>query len=501
MKALPSIDDLRERARRNVPKMFFDYADAGSYNQETLRANRADFEKIKLRQRILRDVDQRSTATTILGEPVPLPLALGPIGLGGMMHGDGEIMACRAAQAAGIPYTLSTMSINSIEDVAAAVDKPFWFQLYVMRDRGFIRELIQRAAAAKCSALMLTVDLQVLGQRHVDVRNGLTVPPEIKLKNVLDIMTKPAWAWSILKGKSKTFGNLSGHVKGMENINSLAAWTASQFDPTLSWKDVEWVKSLWPGKLILKGILDVGDDRRGRDQRVQSRRPPARRRAVGDLGAAAGGRRGRFRDRGDVRFRRPHRRRYHAGAGARRPFLHRRPFLYLRARRRRAGRRRQRYRNPAQGVRCDHGAVRREKHGRDQPRDACRHRAAMEAAMKLSGPDHPITIKPATERVRVTFNGKVVADSKRALVLQEAAYKPVFYIPREDAQTTLFERTTNSTHCPYKGDASYYTIKVGDRAAENAIWSYETPFPAMKEIEGHLAFYPNRVDAIEVTPA
>jgi len=259
MKALPSIADLRERARRNVPKMFFDYADAGSYNQETLRANRADFEKIKLRQRILRDVDQRSTATTILGEPVPLPLALGPIGLGGMMHGDGEIMACRAAQAAGIPYTLSTMSINSIEDVAAAVDKPFWFQLYVMRDRGFIRELIQRAAAAKCSALMLTVDLQVLGQRHVDVRNGLTVPPEIKLKNVLDIMTKPAWAWSILKGKSKTFGNLSGHVRGMENINSLAAWTASQFDPTLNWKDVEWVKSLWPGKLILKGILDVDD--------------------------------------------------------------------------------------------------------------------------------------------------------------------------------------------------------------------------------------------------
>jgi L-lactate dehydrogenase (cytochrome) len=259
MKALPSIDDLRERARRNVPKMFFDYADAGSYNQETLRANRADFEKIKLRQRILRDVDQRTTATTILGEPVPMPLALGPIGLGGMMHGDGEIMACRAAQAAGIPYTLSTMSINSIEDVAAAVDKPFWFQLYVMRDRGFIRELIQRAAAAKCSALMLTVDLQVLGQRHVDVRNGLTVPPEIKLKNILDIMTKPAWAWSILKGKSKTFGNLSGHVKDTTNINSLAAWTASQFDPTLSWKDVEWVKSLWPGKLILKGILDVDD--------------------------------------------------------------------------------------------------------------------------------------------------------------------------------------------------------------------------------------------------
>ena len=261
MKQMPCIEDLRQRARRNVPKMFFDYADAGSYNEETLRANRSDMERIKLRQRVLRDVDQRSTATTILGEKVPVPLALGPIGLGGMMHGDGEILACRAAQEMGIPYTLSTMSINSIEDVAAAVDKPFWFQLYVMRDRGFIRELIQRAAAAKCSALMLTVDLQVLGQRHNDVRNGLTVPPEIKIKNVIDIMTKPAWALSILKGKRKTFGNLAGHVKGMENINSLAAWTASQFDPTLSWKDVEWVKSLWPGKLFLKGILDVEDAR------------------------------------------------------------------------------------------------------------------------------------------------------------------------------------------------------------------------------------------------
>ena len=259
MKSFPSIEDLRQRARRNVPKMFFDYAEAGSYNQETLRANRADFEKIKLRQRVLVNVDRRDTSTAILGEQAPMPLALGPIGLGGMMHGDGEIHACRAAQAAGIPYTLSTMSINSIEDVAGAVDKPFWFQLYVMRDRGFVRELIQRAAAAKCSALMLTADLQVLGQRHADVRNGLTVPPEIKIKNVIDIATKPAWALSILKSKRKTFGNLSGHVKGMENINSLAQWTASQFDPTLSWKDVEWVKNLWPGKLILKGILDVDD--------------------------------------------------------------------------------------------------------------------------------------------------------------------------------------------------------------------------------------------------
>src|SRR5262245_12427495 len=261
MKAYPSIEDLRERARRNVPKMFFDYAEAGSYAQETLRANRADLERIKLRQRVLLDVDQRDTSTTILGEKVPMPLALAPIGLGGMMYGDGEILACRAAQAAGIPYTLSTMSINSIEDVAAAVDKPFWFQLYVMRDRGFIKELVQRAAAAQCSALMRTVDLQVLGQRHCDVRNGLTVPPEIKIRNIIDIAMKPAWAFSILKGKRKTFGNLAGHVKGMESVNSLAQWTASQFDPTLSWKDVEWVKSLWPGKLILKGILDVEDAR------------------------------------------------------------------------------------------------------------------------------------------------------------------------------------------------------------------------------------------------
>jgi L-lactate dehydrogenase (cytochrome) len=259
MKTFPCIEDLRQRARRNVPKMFFDYAEAGSYAQETLRANRADFERIKLRQRVLVDVSARDTSTTILGEKVPLPFALGPIGLGGMIHGDGEILACRAAQAAGIPYTLSTMSVCSIEDVAAAVEKPFWFQLYVMRDRGFMRDLIQRAAAAKCSALMLTVDLQVLGQRHCDMRNGLSVPPEIKLKNLIDIATKPAWALSILKGKRRTFGNLAGHVKGMEGISSLAQWTASQFDPTLNWKDLEWIKSNWSGKLLLKGILDLED--------------------------------------------------------------------------------------------------------------------------------------------------------------------------------------------------------------------------------------------------
>jgi len=248
-------------ARRKVPRAFFDYAEAGSYAQETLRANREDLEHIKLRQRVLVDVSQRDLTTTILGERVSLPLALAPIGLCGMQHGDGEILACRAAQAAGIPFTLSTMSICSIEDVAQAVDKPFWFQLYVMKDRGFIRALIERAAAAKCSALVLTLDLQVLGQRHCDIRNGMTVPPQIKLGNLIDVATKPAWALSILRGKRKTFGNLAGHVQGMENVNSLAQWTASQFDPALSWKDVEWVRSVWPGKLILKGILDVEDAR------------------------------------------------------------------------------------------------------------------------------------------------------------------------------------------------------------------------------------------------
>ena len=190
-----------------------------------------------------------------------LPLALAPIGLCGMQHGDGEILACRAAQAAGIPFCLSTMSICSIEDVAGAVDKPFWFQLYVMKDRGFIRSLIERAIAAKCSALVLTVDLQVLGQRHRDIKNGMTVPPELRMKNLIDIATKPAWALSVLRGKRKTFGNIAGHIKGMDNVNALSQWISGQFDPALSWKDVEWIAGLWPGKLILKGILDIEDAR------------------------------------------------------------------------------------------------------------------------------------------------------------------------------------------------------------------------------------------------
>jgi L-lactate dehydrogenase (cytochrome) len=259
MKNVTCIADLRDLARRRVPRAFFDYAEAGSYNEETLRANRADMEAIKLRQRVLVDVSARSLTTTIVGQKVSAPLVLAPIGLCGMQHGDGEILSAQAANEAGIPFTLSTMSIGSIEDVAEATGKPFWFQLYVIRDRGFSKDILSRAVAAKCSALVLTVDLQVLGQRHRDIKNGMTVPPEIRIKNIIDIATKPAWAWSILNGKRKTFGNLAGHVKGMGNVNQLAKWVGDQFDPALSWKDVEWIKNIWPGKLILKGILDVDD--------------------------------------------------------------------------------------------------------------------------------------------------------------------------------------------------------------------------------------------------
>jgi len=260
VQAITCIEDLRQLAHRKVPRAFIDYAEAGSYAEQTLRANRADLERITFRQRILCEVGNRSTKTTILGEPAELPLALAPIGLCGMQHGDGEILACRAAQQAGIPFTLSTMSICSIEDVAGAVAKPFWFQLYMMKDRGYIRALIERAAA-KCSALVLTVDLQVMGQRHRDIKNGMTVPPQIRIKNLIDIATKPAWALSVARGKRKTFGNIAGHYPGMSNVIVLSKWIAEQFDPTLSWKDVEWIKSLWPGKLILKGILDVEDAR------------------------------------------------------------------------------------------------------------------------------------------------------------------------------------------------------------------------------------------------
>src|SRR6476469_4049348 len=259
MKHITCIEDLRQLHKRRVPKAFFDYADRGSYSEDTLRANSEDLRQIKFRQRILVDVSKRDLSTTILGEPAAMPLILAPVGLLGMQHGDGEIHACRAAQAAGIPFTQSTMSICSIEDIAAAVDKPFWFQLYVMKDRGFIKSLIERANAAKCSALVLTVDLQVIGQRHQDIKNGMTVPPEWSLSKLIDFATKPSWVSGVLRGKRRTFGNLAGHLKISDDITSLSTWINSQFDTTLNWKDVEWIRSIWPGKLILKGILDVED--------------------------------------------------------------------------------------------------------------------------------------------------------------------------------------------------------------------------------------------------
>jgi L-lactate dehydrogenase (cytochrome) len=259
MKHITCIEDLRQLHKRRVPKAFFDYADRGSYSEDTLRANHDDLQQIKFRQRVLVDVSKRDLSTTILGEPAAMPLILAPVGLLGMQHGDGEIHACRAAQAAGIPFTQSTMSICSIEDIAAAVDKPFWFQLYVMKDRGFIKSLIERAIAAKCSALVLTVDLQVIGQRHQDIKNGMTVPPEWTLSKLFDFATKPSWVSGVLRGKRRTFGNLVGHLKVSDDITSLSTWINSQFDTSLNWKDIDWIRSIWPGKLILKGILDVED--------------------------------------------------------------------------------------------------------------------------------------------------------------------------------------------------------------------------------------------------
>src|SRR4029079_7488148 len=259
MKHITCIEDLRQLHKRRVPKAFFDYADRGSYTEDTLRANSEDLQQIKFRQRILVDVSKRDLSTTILGEPSAMPLILAPVGLLGMQHGDGEIHACRAAQAAGIPFTQSTMSICSIEDIAAAVDKPFWFQLYVMKDRGFIKALIERAIAAKCSALVLTVDLQVIGQRHQDIKNGMSVPPEWSLSKLFDFAIRPAWVAGVMRGKRRTFGNIAGHVKNTEDLTRLSEWTASQFDTSLSWKDLDWIRSIWPGKLVLKGILDVED--------------------------------------------------------------------------------------------------------------------------------------------------------------------------------------------------------------------------------------------------
>jgi L-lactate dehydrogenase (cytochrome) len=258
---ITNIMDLRELARRRVPRAFFEYGDRGSYDEVTIRENRLAFDRIKLRQRVMIDVDDRSLATAIVGQPVSMPLAIAPTGLTGLQHGSGEIHGARAAAKAGIPFCLSTMSICSIEQVRAAVDAPFWFQVYVMRDRGFTRELIQRAHAAGCSALMLTADLTVQGQRHREIKNGLSVPPRITLRNLFDIASKPRWAWNVMRAPSRSFGNLDGRIGGADSLTTLAQWIASQFDPTLTWKDLEWIRELWPGKLIVKGIMDPEDAR------------------------------------------------------------------------------------------------------------------------------------------------------------------------------------------------------------------------------------------------
>lgn len=265
MPVITQIEDLRALARKRVPRMFYDYADSGSWTEGTYRANEADFARIKLRQRVAVNMEGRSTATTMAGAEVRMPVALAPTGLTGMQHADGEILAAQAAEAFGVRFTLSTMSICSIEDVRAHTKGPFWFQLYVMRDRGFIERLIERARAAGCDALVLTLDLQILGQRHKDLKNGLSAPPKLTLPNIVNMMTKPRWCLGMLGTRRRQFGNIVGHVQGVTDMGNLSAWTAQQFDPRLNWGDVEWIKKRWGGRLILKGIQDVEDARLAAD--------------------------------------------------------------------------------------------------------------------------------------------------------------------------------------------------------------------------------------------
>ncbi len=253
------IEDLRRVAERRVPRMFYDYCDSGSWTEGTYRANERDFQAIQFRQRVAVNMENRSTATTMVGQQATMPVCIAPVGLTGMQHADGEIHAARAAEKFGIPFTLSTMSICSIEDIAENTSAPFWFQLYMMRDRGAMARMIGRAKDAKCSALVLTLDLQVIGQRHKDIKNGLTAPPRPTLKNIINLMTKPRWCLGMAGTQRRTFRNLVGHVKGVSDMHSLAAWTTEQFDPRLSWEDVRWVKQQWGGKLILKGIMEVED--------------------------------------------------------------------------------------------------------------------------------------------------------------------------------------------------------------------------------------------------
>ncbi|GGX36576.1 alpha-hydroxy-acid oxidizing enzyme [Pigmentiphaga litoralis] len=265
MQAITNVGDLRTMAKRRVARAIFDYVDSGSYDEVTLHANCSDLAALRLRQRVMVDVSSRNLASTMLGQPVSMPVGLAPTGLTGIMHGDGEILAARAAERAGVPFCLSTMSICSIEDVRDAVTQPFWFQLYVMRDRAFSQSLIERAIAANCSALVLTLDLQIQGQRHRDIKNGLAVPPRLTLANALDIATKPSWAWGVMMGKRKSFGNLEAQLAKAGNLKTLSEWIAGQFDPSLNWNDVAWVRRLWPGKLILKGVLNVEDARLAAD--------------------------------------------------------------------------------------------------------------------------------------------------------------------------------------------------------------------------------------------
>jgi L-lactate dehydrogenase (cytochrome) len=265
MTTITNIEDLRVLARKRVPRMFYDYADSGSYTESTYRANESDFGKIKLRQRVAVNMENRTLRTKMIGIDSAMPVAIAPTGLTGMQHADGEILGALAAKKFGIPFTLSTMSICSIEDIAQATNAPFWFQLYVMKDRDFIERLIARAQAANCSALMLTLDLQILGQRHKDIKNGLSTPPKPTLTNLINLATKPRWCLGMLGTKRRTFGNIVGHAKGVGDLSSLSSWTAEQFDPALNWGDIEWIKKRWGGKLILKGILDVEDARLAAD--------------------------------------------------------------------------------------------------------------------------------------------------------------------------------------------------------------------------------------------
>ncbi len=261
MPTITNIEDLRRIARRKIPRAIYDYVERGSYDELTLEANRADLDATRLRQRVLIDVSKLSLASTMLGEAVAMPVAIAPTGLAGLVHGDGEILAARAAQAAGVKYCLSTMSICSIEDVRGATKAPFWFQLYMFRDRGFSKTVIERARAAGCPALLVTVDLPMRGQRHADIKNGLTVPPRLTLRNAFDVARRPAWLAKVLLGRRKTFGNVEHYLKGRVGIEQAGAWSNQNFDRSLNWRDVEWVRALWPGKLVLKGVLDVEDAR------------------------------------------------------------------------------------------------------------------------------------------------------------------------------------------------------------------------------------------------